>query len=219
MKILIGLCGVKFSGKTTAFNIIKDLYPQVQEIQLAKKLKDECSRIFKVKRELFDDSQLKEVPLEMPIYLTAEAVTEMVEAFGIKVDYDTHVRKHVGMILESPRRIAQYAGTEILRACGEDIHCIGATMNLPHEGVFVITDMRFPNEFDFFTSQYADIFVPFHIQSNRAEAGGAQDMHPSERMVLETAKRCKKIDNNGSLADLKARLEKELEPLAVALKS
>lgn len=211
MRTILAFTGVKFSGKTTAFNIIKDKYPYVQEIQLAKKLKDECAKVFKIDRPLFDDPKLKEVSLETPIYLTKENVTQIIQAYGVQPDYDLHVRQHVGMVLESPRRVAQYIGTEVLRTVSEDIHCIGATMDMKPSGLYVVTDMRFPNEYNFFKKNYNSEFFPFHIQNNQAELGGAGDMHPSERQVLETAKNCKKISNNASLSDLQETVLTEVE--------
>lgn len=211
MKTIIALTGVKFSGKTTAFNIVKEQIPDVIEIQLAKKLKDECARVFNIDRPLFDDPARKELSLEMPVYLDAKNVSDLIRAYGVEPDYDTHVRPHVGMVLESPRRVAQYIGTEVLRTVSEDIHCIGATMNLPENGTFVVTDMRFPNEFAFFKANYGGVFYPFHVQNNQAELAGAKDMHPSERLVLETAKNCKPIPNNASIPEFRELVLKELQ--------
>lgn len=215
MRTIIALAGLKTSGKTTAFNIIGEIFEgKVIEIQLAKKLKDVCASVLNVERSLFDDPARKEVNLEDPVYLDGKAVTAMIEAYGITPDYDKHVRPHVGTVLESPRRIAQYVGTEILRNVSEDIHCIGATMNLPEDGTFVLTDMRFPNEFNFFNEKYGANFYPYYIQSNRAEFG-AKDMHPSEALVMVTAKNCKKIENNGTIQELKNVLIKELVTMGI----
>jgi hypothetical protein len=210
MKKILAFTGVKFSGKTTAFNIIKEEIPGVIEIQLAKKLKDECAKVFKIDRPLFDDPNLKEVALDTPVYLDRENITEIIEAYGMKAEYDKHVRPHVGLVLESPRRVAQYIGTEVLRAVSSDIHCIGATMGLPENGVFVVTDMRFPNEYEYFKKNYSESFFPFYVQNNQAEHNGAKDMHPSERMVLETAKNCKPISNNDSMMEFRARVLAEV---------
>lgn len=198
MKTIIGLTGLKTSGKTTAFNAIKDVYPEIVEIQLAKKLKDVCAEFLGVDRVLFDDPARKEVKLEEPVYLEGPYIEAMIKSYGFVPDYDKHVRPHVGTVLESPRRIAQYVGTEVLRNVDDQIHCKGAVMDLPEEGLFVLTDMRFPNEYDFFANHYECNFYPYYIQSYRAEAAGAGDMHPSERMVLETAKNCTAISNNAS---------------------
>lgn len=210
MKKILAFTGVKFSGKTTAFNIIKEEVPNVIEIQLAKKLKDECAKAFKIDRPLFDDPKLKEVALETPIYLDVANISELIRAYGVEPDFDQHVRPHIGMVLESPRRVAQYIGTEVLRTVNSDIHCLGAVMNLPEDGVFVVTDMRFPNEYEFFKKNYSESFHPFYVQNNKAEFNGSQDMHPSERQVLETAKNCKKVPNNDSIADFKVRVLEEI---------
>lgn len=210
MRKILAFTGVKFSGKTTAFNIIKEEIPNVIEIQLAKKLKDECARVFKIERSLFDDPKLKESPLENPIYLDVDQVKDLIRSYGIEPDYDKHVRPHVGMVLESPRRVAQYVGTEVLRNVDSDIHCIGATLNLPEDATFVLTDMRFPNEYEYFAKNYGQSFHPFYVQNNQAEFNASQDMHPSERMVLETAKRCKAIPNNDSIPAFKAKVLEEI---------
>jgi hypothetical protein len=206
MKTIIALTGVKTSGKTTAFNFLKELYPNFVEIQLAKKLKDECARVFGIERALFDDPARKESALEMPVFLDRKNVEKVIESYGQTPDYDKHVRQHVGVVLESPRRVAQYIGTEVLRTLDPDIHCIGATMDLPANGCFVVTDMRFLNEYAFFQNNYKSEFFPFYVQSDRAEFA-ANDPHPSEREVREVAKLCKKVTNNGNLNEFKEKIE------------
>ncbi|PWU06084.1 MAG: hypothetical protein C5B47_08115 [Verrucomicrobia bacterium] len=203
MRTIIALTGLKTSGKSTAFGFIKEAYPEVVEIQLARKLKDESSRVFGIPRDAFDNPSLKEVPLEMPVFLDRARIEAMIRAFGFEPDYDKHVRPHVGVLLETPRRVAQFIGTEVLRNVDQDIHCRGAIMGIPDRGLFVITDMRFLSEFEFFSGTSG--FYPFYIQSDRAEMG-AIDMHPSEREVLKVAERCTRISNNGSLNDLKQRV-------------
>jgi hypothetical protein len=212
MRTIVALTGVKTSGKSTAFTFLKDAFPEIVEIQLAKKIKDECARIFGVERVLFDDPARKEVELDTPVYLSQEKVEAMIKAYGYEPDYDKHVRPHVGVVLESPRRVAQYIGTEVLRNVDTDIHCVGATMGLPDDGVFVVTDMRFLSEFDFFKRKFTFDFFPFYIQSDRAELS-ATDPHPSEVQVRDVAKMCKKIPNNGSREELKERIVGEVEEI------
>jgi hypothetical protein len=216
MKTIVALTGVKTSGKTTAFNFIKEAYPDVVEIQIARKLKDVCASVFGVDRALFDDPARKEVELETPVYLTRKNIEAAIEAYGKVSDYDRHVRPHVGKVLESPRRLAQYIGTEVLRNVDLDIHCIGAVMDLPEDGFFVVTDMRFLSEFDFFKNNFAAEFFPYYIQSNRAEET-ATDPHPSEREVREVAKKCKPVPNNGGMAEFRLRILDEVESLAPTL--
>jgi hypothetical protein len=216
MKTIIALTGVKTSGKTTAFNYIKEVYPEVIEIQIAKKLKDECARVFGVERSLFDDPARKELELDMPIYLTKKNVEAVIEAYDKVPDYDLHVRPHVGKVLESPRRVAQYIGTEVLRNVDTDIHCLGAVMDLPEDGFFVVTDMRFLSEFDFFKRNFSSEFFPYYVQSNRAEET-ATDPHPSEREVRLVAKKCKPVSNNGSMSEFRLKILEEVTDLAPTL--
>ena len=83
-------------------------------------------------------------------------------------------------------------------------------MGIPADGVFVVTDMRFLNEYEFFLNQSKSIvkakFLPIYIQSNRAEAALGKEIHPSELQVFEVAKKCKRLENNQSLQELKANL-------------
>jgi len=203
---VIGFTGVKKSGKTTAFDAIKAIYPSVIEIQLAKKLKDVCSEVLKIPRKHLDDQRYKEKPFEEPIYLEKSMLKEIVEAYGHRFRFTNQARMHVGVLLETPRRAAQYIGTEVLRELSEDIHCEGAIMGLPKEGIFVVTDMRFPNEFHFFNNHYR-FFYPFYIQRTREELNGAKDMHPSEKLVFETAKSCIKITNNNSRGEFERKVQ------------
>ena len=201
MRTVIAFTGLKTSGKTTAFESVQGLYPEVTEITLAKKLKDVSSEVFEVPRDHFDDQAYKEVEFETPIYVESDHVYALIRAYGIEPDFDLHVRPHIGQVLESPRRVAQYVGTEILRNVDTDIHCIGATMDLPEEGLFVVTDMRFPSELEYFRDKFDCEFHPFYIQSHRAEANAGGDMHPSERQVLVTAESCTKLENNKTIRD------------------
>lgn len=206
-KIIIGLTGVKTSGKTTSFSILKELNPEIQEITLAKNLKDASAVALGVDRSLFDDPKTKEVDLEMPVNLDSKNVNAIFKYLKLEnVDFDKHVRPHIGKILHTPRQIAQYVGTEVLRNYDEDIHCNLATRDLPDNGVFVVTDMRFQGEFNYFNERFPTTFYPVYVSNRVAEL--KIDDHPSEKQVLEVAKRCERVDNNGSLQDLKFNLTK-----------
>jgi ATPase components of ABC transporters with duplicated ATPase domains len=206
MRTFLAFTGVKGSGKTTAFNIIRSAYPEVVEVTLAAKLKDSCAEVFSITRTAFDDPAIKEKDMRVPVYLSQSNVEAVIKSFGFTPDFDKHVRQHIGTVLESPRRVAQYIGTEVLRTVSEHIHCEGATMALPNDGVFVVTDMRFPNEFSFFQEQYPDSFYPLYVANYAAEAGLGPNPHASEKYVLELAKKCERIDNNGTIEEYQARV-------------
>ncbi len=119
-------------------------------------------------------------------------LNEFVRKYGFMVD----------TMLESPRRIAQVIGTEILRATGdEDIHC--KNMPLNESGVTIVSDIRFPNEFNYFNKLEGTLFIPIYIQRDEAEQYVTEDSHPSEKSVFEFAHKCISLHNNSDLHDLK----------------
>ncbi len=206
-RTILGLTGSKGAGKTTAFGIIKEFRPEVLEITLANKLKNASAEVFGIPRADFDNPAVKEKELDTPVTFDAENVTALIEFFKITPDFDKHVRQHIGKVLLTPREIAQYVGTEVLRNVNEDIHCLGATQDLPENGLFCITDLRFWSEFFYFKNNQEISFVPVYISNRAAEAKAALDSHVSEKYVLEIAKKCVRVDNNGSLLELRRQLE------------
>lgn len=200
-KTVIGIAGVKTSGKSTAAGVIKELLGRdVVESALADKLKNTCAEVFNVPREYFDSQDLKEVPFaDGAKELTNGAIGAILESFGIVMsrrEIDS-VYDCIGMELPTPRRIAQIVGTEVLRAAGdEDIHCKNVELG---NGITIISDLRFPNEFNYF-QQASDItFLPLYIQRDEAEKHVTEDSHPSEKCVFEFSDKCYEINNNGTL--------------------
>jgi len=197
MKTIIGLVGAKASGKTTTFEFIQEIYPNVVEITLAGKLKDTCSEVFEIPREYFDKQNLKEADLDSPVYLTVENIKAVHDKYRLHPDYDAFIRLHIGRILYTPREVAQYIGTEVLRAYQDDIHCqwsvIGKMGKIGDIGV--VTDIRFPNELSFFKDNYPN-FHPIYIKNTGAEAEAAKDTHASEAHLPQLKAASREISND-----------------------
>ena len=146
MKVVIGLVGVKTSGKSTTANIMKKIFQDdVIEAALADKLKNVCSEIFNVPREHFDRQDLKEIPFSSNKTLTKETISLVLTGFGIKETEDLlnfyNKNNIIDKQLSSPRQIAQIVGTEVLRAAGdEDIHC--KNVNLGDKITIISDDNR-----------------------------------------------------------------------------
>ena len=202
MRSVIGLIGAKGAGKTTAFKAISSAFPGVVEITLAGKLKDTCAEVFNIPRDHFDSHEFKEKDLDTPAYMSLETVVSCLRSFypenEYHLDFNLYVRPHMGKVLYTPRQVAQYVGTEVLRAMNPDIHCLAATRGV--EGnIFVVTDMRFPNELDFFKKDPETVFNAIYVKNTSAEVMAGKDPHPSERYLFDLARQAHPIPNESSI--------------------
>lgn len=211
MEIIIGLIGAKGSGKTTAFNAMKDAYPEIVELTLAGKLKDVCSQVFGIPREYFDSHNFKEKELDNPVYLTIGQLQNIFEAYDANPNYDTYLRPHVGKILLTPRQIAQYVGTEVLRTISHDIHCEFCVKGKTGR-IGVVTDIRFPNELAYFKSNYVN-FYPLYIKNTGAELAASQDGHRSESYYGELSAQALIFSADDTLEELKKKAVRTLRDI------
>ena len=214
MKTVIGIVGDKTSGKSTAATCIKKYIEkhtnrQLIEAALADKLKNVCANTFNIPRNTFDDQRYKEIPFEvfnLRKNLSQASIISIVRQFGKSyVDYQEILDPLRGIELTSARHIAQIVGTQVLRALGDpDIHCKNVTLG---NDVTVISDIRFPNEYNYFSNLPDCKFIPLYI--NRKIAEDEVDMeksHESETSVFLFRNKCIYISNNGSVDDLGAKL-------------
>lgn len=215
-KTVIGLAGVKTSGKSTVTGMVQDLLPNSKEAALADKLKNVCSDVFYIPRPTFDLQEYKEIPFSifnMTRTLTIKDVADILFSFNVELTEDLHKSylesKLYGMDLKSARHIAQIVGTEVLRATGnEDIHCDNVDLS---SDITIISDLRFPNEFDYFKDNKDINFIPLYINRREAEKHVTEDSHISERLVFEFSKKCIEINNNACLENTQEQVQKVLE--------
>lgn len=198
-RVVIGLVGKKQSGKTTSYNYLKEVLDPAIEIQLAKKLKDVCSVVFKVKRENFDRQGVKESKLTTPRYLTFWNIIWICFKFMVFPKLKTF--KHIGIKLDTPRKILQYVGTEVLREIDNKIHLKRATARLPKSGVFIVSDVRFEDELKYLFDWSKPYGYFIYLDKNN----NVLDMHKSEK-VEDLAKYCYVLSNNGNIKDLHDKL-------------
>ena len=210
---VIAFCGSKGAGKSTSYDIFKTYYEgEIEEIALAGFLKMACAKVFGVDMEHFTNPELKEKELEDYVVLSAENVTQLLNLFECEFDNQTHVRPHIGTVLETPRRVLQYVGTEVLRPIDSLIHARIVAKNMNPDVLTVITDLRFENEFDFFNAY--DSFVPVYVKNSSAEHAASFDQHPSELGLHKFKTKCVVLNNEGSLQDLEGKV-KELHEYVV----
>lgn len=207
MKVkLVAFCGAKESGKSTSAELFRQMVnAATEEVAFAGHLKVTCSKVFNIEMKYFLDTKLKESELDSYIRLTKEAIEQIFAEFDIQeYDYDKHIRPHMGQVFDTPRKLLQYVGTEVLHPLDKNIHVNITLKRLNPAAITVATDLRFPQEFEALHGR--DGFLPIYVDNKKAEDAASIDSHASERGWQQFKDRCIRLDNNGSLAELTENL-------------
>ena len=208
---MVALCGAKGSGKSTVAKLLEaELIAKRQKVQilsLADKLKNVCADVFEVDRSLFDDPELKEKELATFTFLDAAQINLILENFGIHdADYSRYVRPHVGVVLATPRYMAQYVGTEVLRSVCESIHTTTMLMDWDMNTYGIVQDLRFENEQEIISTCLAGDVIFVYVNNRTAEVAASEDKHSSEGGYHRFKHLCYHLDNNGTLGALTAKV-------------
>jgi hypothetical protein len=179
MKV-IGLTGFAKSGKSTAATILKEMGGY--EIAFAKHLKDVSAYVFGVQREYFDDQNFKEKQLNFTRVITTSDIERILNYFEVPARFiPESVMKHYGVELNTPRYIAPYIGTEVLRSIESDIHINMAFKLAPKDAPFFIcSDMRFMNELNSVNQRDG---LTIGISRKAVTPANIQSLHASEREI------------------------------------
>jgi len=200
MKI-IGLTGFAKSGKSTAATILKELGGQ--EVAFAKHLKDVCSVVFGVPRDHFDDQAFKEVPFSFTRVILSQDIERVLNYFEVSPRFiPDSMLKHQGVELKSPRHVAQYIGTEVLRSIDSDIHInMAFKLSANSSAKFLIcSDMRFDNELKAVNNANG---LTIGISRQKAVPANLKNLHPSEAEIPDLIRRSDLVvENEGTIEDL-----------------
>lgn len=216
-RLIVAFAGSKGSGKTTAFNAVKDKFSNVYEFTLAGHLKTACGEVFSLSdRQLYHPEE-KEQYLEDPVMLDAQDLELIYKKFDLdnEIIYDKHVRPFLGKILETPRKLLQFIGTDVLHKINPLIHAEYAAKTMPDSGLIIVTDLRFEKEFNYFNEKHSNEFKPFYIDNKRAELMAMGDTHPSEKDLLKFKHKCTSIDNNSTQSEYEVRVQDIINTLKV----
>ncbi len=212
-KIIIGLAGVKQSGKSTIAGLIKESFYS-KESAFADKLKNTCSQVFDIPLDYFHNQKLKEVPLSTSAVLDKNNIASILSLYNINpyeldpIVFTDRVKQYsnlFGKSLQTPRDILQIVGTEVLRKADTQIHC--KNLQIHDDAITIVSDVRFPNEYDYLSNLPSDtyFFLPIYVNRKEAEEkaiGG----HSSETSVFLFKDKCRVIDNNFTLQETKQQV-------------
>lgn len=207
--IVIGIVAPKEAGKTTTANMMAE-FVDIKESAFADKLKNSCAKAFNIPRVSFDDQSLKEVPFESPERLTLDRITMILSDYSAKLPELSKIQHLVDKPLVTPRHIAQIVGTELLR------DHVSQTVHIDHvpiakEGITVISDTRFENEYEVMKDREDIKYFPAYIYRKEAEEAAKNSDHSSEKEFFKFKDKCYLIDNNGTLRDLEVNVKKFLD--------
>lgn len=199
---IVAFCGAKESGKSTSASLFKDLIKtSTEEVAFAGHLKIVCSKVFHIEMKYFLDTKLKETELQNYVRLTKETIEEIFALFEItEYSYDKHIRPHLGHVFDTPRKLLQYVGTEVLHPLDKLIHVNFALKKINPDVITLVTDLRFPQEFDALYGR--EDFLPVHVNNVKAELAAEADSHASEKGWQKFKDRCTVLDNNGTISEL-----------------
>lgn len=204
--MIIGLIGVKGSGKTTAAEHIMSRLPRIRHVSFAGKLKIVCARLTEQPYEYFEKQELKELE-HKPKQLTHFDIIKALELFGVENFGSMFVNQFIGREYTSNRQLMQILGTDILRAIDDNIH-ITSTLNTNRD--LLISDVRFSNEAKAIDEAGGYLI---YIQNEYAESKVSADSHESEKQVMEKTRHAAHfvVNNDGkSLEDFQNAIDEIL---------
>lgn len=155
-KMIIGLSGQKNSGKDTVYEILKKHHPKIERIALADNLKWICCQVFKIPLIFFNDRELKEKDFEIPVIISQENILGIYEETKKIYPVENCVFKDFSnIVIKTPRNLLQFVGTEIIREWIHiSWHLMAVLSKIKKDRIYVITDIRFENEYLFFEKHF-----------------------------------------------------------------
>jgi hypothetical protein len=205
-KTIIGLMGLKMSGKSTAAELIQKHIEGSLNIAIADKMKVVCSEVFNLDIDLFYNQDKKEILLENPVKLDTVSISCVLDQYNIYLSLREidELIPVVNREMKTPRELVQTIGTDVLRQVGdEDLHC--KYTKVLEEGTTIISDIRFDNEFNYFGNINNTKFVPIYIQ--RPMLNYKRDLHTSENSISDDViARSYKLTNSGTIEEFEQDL-------------
>lgn len=173
--MLIGICGKAGAGKDTIGDYLIDEY-NFKKIALADPIKRIVQDVFVLDDHTVYDRVAREQPLPQ---------------------WDGW----------SVRKLLQFIGTELFRQNIDDAIWVKSLWYRIHNDEYnnyVVTDIRFPNELDFFKRKMKDDFISIKVSRKGQDGSVGISGHESEKYDLQTDI---VIENNGTFEELHNKID------------
>lgn len=213
IQVVVAFCGPSGSGKDTAVDYLVKEGVFSRKIAFADYLKQLCARVTKIPKEFFYEK--KDEILPKPFQLSEKDIRfiakEVRDAIPLDVlPYDkfkpgkVQVQKYTGHVMNTPREILQYVGTEVMKGFFGQVHAYLTCQSLKNKGgVFAISDLRFVDEVEC-CSKFFKFFYPIRIIGRNESDDG--NLHRSEKEYKEL-KVFAEIGNHRTLEDFYTNLK------------
>lgn len=150
--MILGFSGKALSGKDTAADYIISRYGWAQKLGFSYNLKDACIEIFGLSRKQVYDQDGKSTPLSSNIVVDFSVLSYIIEWMNRThpISIYSHEYKHLlGKVLDTPREVLQFVGTDVMRYYCPSYHVDVALLRakeLDSNSSVAFVDVRFPNE-------------------------------------------------------------------------
>lgn len=204
MGFVLGLNGAAGAGKDTVADYLIDNHGWTKKLSFAANLKKMCMSIFFLTEADVNEQEAKGRLFQRPKVFTDRNLGSVMFWMSlthrdsrITKDKMLKVKSLVGTELETPRRVLQFIGTDICRTLIPTYHvdCLVKNIEEDPNGLFIITDARFPNEGDLIIEELGGA-VALIKRPKESSALNIDRAHPSETAMLKWGKFVDVINNN-----------------------
>lgn len=222
--IITSFTAPKGGGKDASAKILLESQIAAGKLSFAGPMKQICSQVFGISRESMEDPVLKEKLFDEPFSFSRKhlrLILNLLPEFlpTDELDYNVNTVTETGVVgatMKSIRNLLQFVGTEVIR---NKVHVewnIRAAFankvleSLDPNGIYCITDARYPNEYSFLQEKFGDDLFGYYVERPEAEERLKTATHTSETDIIKVRALIGEgnvIKNDGSLEELAEKIK------------
>ena len=203
MGFVLGLNGPAGAGKDTIADYLVNEKGWTANISFAANLKEMCKAVFALSDYDVTDQDGKKKLFSKPKTFTDRNLGSVMYWMAnshpqtrVRPESMEKVRSLVGTELTNPRHVLQFVGTEICRELIPTYHVDVLVKRVKDDpnGLFVVSDARFPNEGDLILDELGGLVV--YVDRPDPSAANINRSHASETAMLDWGRFSDRISNH-----------------------